>query len=787
MKDSSDGRAAVSDRSRNVPPVVREVLRSPGQPLETTTRALMEPCFGQDFSQVRVHSDAKAAESARAVSALAFTVGRNIIFGEGSYAPGTSRGRGLLAHELTHTVQQGMVPADVHDLPLDEPGTGSLEREAERMRIAIELDGRVAAITERVTPEIQRLPGSPAGGCGVCYGDPANAGTAAHTEIEAAFRLLYPQIVTTEFPLLPSPTDDNGRLDLAMLTGPNTFGIGEIKPANPAGLMSGDSDLFWYEDQLRALGFAVGRLVLPPPLAPIPFPTLAPPPCPATHDLYVDPPVHGVYTYWCIPDFAELVGQCPCRQPPPPPVRVPQEQEEGARESSRSRERAPSEESRGEPVRPPAWLPPAVGVGLALLLARLAARRAGGPAYAAAALLATAALLASGRAEARISLEGRDPIEALFDSMAQHGTPAPPELQRIIENDPELRRIVEEAVRTGNVSEAQLELNRRMVGLVEANINQFSREELETLLTAAESAQGTLPEGDITVDRLHQALAQARAQGTGGEAAGSGTGGEGGGAVVAREAQERYPYLSHDMRQQLTEAPDQVRQLFEAMTSGLGGGPRVTDEAVRRFLRTVPADLTVAEARQLIGQLHRVEDEPLDEILARLESAARALRGERRSEVEPRAGEGERAEEAEPIPEQAREPGRSAGAPEGTVTREEYIAQMLRIIENYADGWDSVPDNTMVYEPVGGPGNQDFAHVAIGGTLAAYACAKVVGNGRTVRAVASVRIRITGRTGTRPGSTVRGRVIEATPFVTDYRGVLPYFDVGTRLIRARII
>ncbi|HLZ34046.1 MAG TPA: DUF4157 domain-containing protein, partial [Nitrospira sp.] len=62
-----------------VPPIVHEVLRSPGHPLDATTRAFMEPRFGHDFSRVRVHTDIKAADSARAVSALAYTVGYNVV------------------------------------------------------------------------------------------------------------------------------------------------------------------------------------------------------------------------------------------------------------------------------------------------------------------------------------------------------------------------------------------------------------------------------------------------------------------------------------------------------------------------------------------------------------------------------------------------------------------------------------------------------------------------------------------------------------------------------------
>jgi hypothetical protein len=81
-------------------------LNSSGQPLDASTRAFFEPRFGHDFSRVRVHTDEKAAESARAVNARAYTVGDNVVMGSGHYLPSSSSGRRLLAHELTHVVQQ---------------------------------------------------------------------------------------------------------------------------------------------------------------------------------------------------------------------------------------------------------------------------------------------------------------------------------------------------------------------------------------------------------------------------------------------------------------------------------------------------------------------------------------------------------------------------------------------------------------------------------------------------------------------------------------------------------
>jgi len=93
------------------PPIVHDVLRAPGQPLDASTRAFMEPRFGHDFSRVRVHANTQAAKSARAVNALAYTVGRDVVFGAGQYAPGTVQGQRLMAHELTHVVQQRQTAA----------------------------------------------------------------------------------------------------------------------------------------------------------------------------------------------------------------------------------------------------------------------------------------------------------------------------------------------------------------------------------------------------------------------------------------------------------------------------------------------------------------------------------------------------------------------------------------------------------------------------------------------------------------------------------------------------
>jgi hypothetical protein len=90
----------------DAPPIVNDVISSTGQPLNDETRRFFEPRFQHDFSRVRIHSGARAAESAGEVGALAYTVGRHVVFNRGEYAPATNPGKRLLAHELAHVVQQ---------------------------------------------------------------------------------------------------------------------------------------------------------------------------------------------------------------------------------------------------------------------------------------------------------------------------------------------------------------------------------------------------------------------------------------------------------------------------------------------------------------------------------------------------------------------------------------------------------------------------------------------------------------------------------------------------------
>ena len=116
------------------PSPVHDVINSGGgQPLEPGVRADMEARLGHDFGDVRVHDDARAEESARAVNAHAYTVGSNIVFQRDRYDPSSDAGRVTLAHELTHVVQQRSGPVDGTSAPggirLSDP-SDRFEREA---------------------------------------------------------------------------------------------------------------------------------------------------------------------------------------------------------------------------------------------------------------------------------------------------------------------------------------------------------------------------------------------------------------------------------------------------------------------------------------------------------------------------------------------------------------------------------------------------------------------------------------------------------------------------------
>jgi outer membrane protein OmpA-like peptidoglycan-associated protein len=138
------------------PSGVREVLRSAGQPLDAPVRRYMESRFGRDFGEVRVHVDTKASDTAERVNARAYTVGHHIVFREGEYQPGAREGRRLLAHELTHVIQQR---AAALPIPRGSAKGGALQNDTAGSPVQTQMSGAPARGLQRQADLSQAPPG----------------------------------------------------------------------------------------------------------------------------------------------------------------------------------------------------------------------------------------------------------------------------------------------------------------------------------------------------------------------------------------------------------------------------------------------------------------------------------------------------------------------------------------------------------------------------------------------------------------------------------------------------
>lgn len=137
--------------------------RDAGETLAPPVRKDMERGFGNDFSTVRIHDDAAAHDSARAINARAYTAGNNIVFGEGAYRPESKGGRALLAHELAHTLQQNGVQMKSNE-PLPTAFDSELEREADRAALAVTSGRSAGAMTRVDRPTVFKAESDPPAG-----------------------------------------------------------------------------------------------------------------------------------------------------------------------------------------------------------------------------------------------------------------------------------------------------------------------------------------------------------------------------------------------------------------------------------------------------------------------------------------------------------------------------------------------------------------------------------------------------------------------------------------------
>jgi hypothetical protein len=145
------GQGAAEARS----PVLDVVGSGGGSSLDPDTRSVMESGLGHDFGDVRVHTDGAASESAKAVNAHAYTVGTDVVFQSGAFSPGTDSGRRMLAHELTHVVQQKAGPVD------GSPAAGGIRLSDPSDRFEREADAMADRVMSAQTSPVQTSTGGP--------------------------------------------------------------------------------------------------------------------------------------------------------------------------------------------------------------------------------------------------------------------------------------------------------------------------------------------------------------------------------------------------------------------------------------------------------------------------------------------------------------------------------------------------------------------------------------------------------------------------------------------------
>lgn len=246
---------ATKATSRTAPPEVSQVLRTSGAPLDARTRETMESRFGHQFADVRIHTGSQADLSAQAVGAVAYAVGRDIVFTLDAYRPDTASGTRLLAHELAHVVQQrGM--NGIGDIRVAGSESAGLEREADSAAESV-IRGASPTVSGSASPGVFRfVVDEEAGGCGVCKSG-TEVGREVHEIVGEMFHMAYLS-VRTEIPIF-NPTDsDNGRLDLLRIVKDPAppyetyIEIGEIKPNNVEGIKDGAAQLLQYQALVAA-------------------------------------------------------------------------------------------------------------------------------------------------------------------------------------------------------------------------------------------------------------------------------------------------------------------------------------------------------------------------------------------------------------------------------------------------------------------------------------------------------------------------------------------------------
>lgn len=504
---------AVQSKSKNK---VSENKRLPGEinasagsgrAMNGGIRSFMEDRFGTDFSGVRIHDDSNAVNLSSEFNADAFTIGRNIFFNKGKYAPETDSGKRLLAHELTHTIQQNSTSAS-YAFP-----AAFIQRQP-KSKLCTDLE------VETLNKEMHKQCDKPRS-CSM-QGDSCLTAT---------------QKVSTGNSCVRQRTELQQKC---------------YRPGDPK-----------YEPHMKMLANDSTALRN------------------------------------CI---EIMIAKC-------------------AAEAAAAAALA--------------------AAALALKnAAQKAMKSAAGRAFIYAQVGAAVVLLISGKAEAKISMDGDSPLEALYKAIEQDGVAVPDDMKKMIENDPELKKMIEDSAKNGgNLSDVQKEMARKYSEYLSQHINEFSKEELESLLNTTGKVAENMP-SDLNVDKIKKSLEGKTGKGDGqgsgasestdkptakteGEKPQDATRGE-----TPKPAAEdpKYSYLNEESKKKINEALPPVLELFRQFTSGEGGKAKLDDAAVKRFFEAVPVDLTKEQSETLITRISPNKDKTADELFEALKKGVEEVR-----------------------------------------------------------------------------------------------------------------------------------------------------------------
>lgn len=263
---------AGADRARTThrpiaPKIVHAALRTPAKPLDQTTRDAMEQRFGRNLSHVRVDTDALAAESARAVRAQAYTVANSIVFARGAYAPSTSSGQQLIAHELAHVAQQAGVgsPPSAASILIDDSREADANAAADAVMSArparvssipgASLQRQVDPTTANVSTEAQ----------GVAVPEQsAQTGPGVGTALNIEFHCFIPGALGRPFSSFPHAKDlkNQSAFDAAVaaVTSPNSWKPEPTKTEDDVKDPGSARNVWFYSTDERGFGGGSHRL-----------------------------------------------------------------------------------------------------------------------------------------------------------------------------------------------------------------------------------------------------------------------------------------------------------------------------------------------------------------------------------------------------------------------------------------------------------------------------------------------------------------------------------------------